>query len=368
MSLGQSGGLGSGYSSGLGSGAMYRPAASSAPAFQSQAAIATSTPWWKDPAIQNAGALPTPQTDAFNNYVNYQTALNAPTLQGYDLQNAQQSARLGAIQAATGAGNGAAQAQADIAGQKIDNNIASNAIDQAAIPSQIAYNNAMYGVNGQQYQSVQNMVNQLIGNQGNIFLNSKAQADLQERMQRRDWGNTIAAQGSSSAPESGQKMADFHTQDILATDAARNAQTEQVARLTNHGNQALYDYTLQGLSTAQQNARLDDRGKQLDLLAKNYGLDKQALLASLNASLANSNLNGILTAGQVLDGITSNDTQKAQLMNDIVYGAVGYASGQGNGSGASSVYDNPSYSGLPTVGSGSTSSGGVGGGGGNWGG
>lgn len=289
-----------------------------------------------NPVAQNAQA-----------FDDYYIGLNSPTLNGYDYQHAILQGRLGAVQNASGASNAASQAQAAIRGQQLDNQIAMNQIDINAIPRQVTNINDILGVQGQQRDSTTQMIDQLLGNTQADYQNTVAQALLQFQQGRRTIGNTAASQGSVTAPETGAALKDTQTAYNQAETAANISRSNATAQLTNQRNQALYDYSLNSLSAKEQIAKLKDRGDQLELQAKNYGLDKDALLAGINATLAQNNLQGILSAGQVLDQMTSNDIQKRQLMNEIVYGGVQYAAGQGGTAGRQQP--SQQYSGLPPL-------------------
>lgn len=257
-----------------------------------------------------------------NNNTRFYNAYYAPTIAGYDQQNAALSSRLGQISGAAGAGAGPARELADIRRRQLDNQIASTQIDINGIPRQISYVDNMYGIQGRSKDSNVALIDQLMGLTEGDYQNAMSRAQLAYRGQTRDWENQVAAQGSSSSPEAYLKQNDINAQKWLDENTASSNKISSQAQLTNQRQQALLDYETAGLSANEQKAKLKDREGQLKLQADNYKLDQDALLASLNGQLAGMNLQGILSAGQVLDQINSNNTQKAQFAQGILQQAI----------------------------------------------
>lgn len=274
------------------------------------------------PAVGNNPPVTDPLALDVNNNLRFSNSYYAPTIAGFDQQNAALAARLGQVSGAAGAGAGPARELADIRRRQLDNQIASTGIDISAIPRQMQYLDAGFDITGRSKDSTLGLVDQLMGLTEGDYQNALSRAQLSYRGASRDWANQVAAQGSSTAPETRLKQNDIDAQKWLDQNTASSNKISQQAQLTNQRQQALLDYETAGLSVKEQKAKLGDREKQLRLQADNYKLDQDALLASLNGQLAGMNLQGILSAGQVLDQINSNNTQQAQFANGLLQAAI----------------------------------------------
>lgn len=232
------------------------------------------------------GSAKTPNQVALDSSLDFYNAYFSPSMAGINAQGNGAAASLAKANAARGGISDAETQLADIRRRQLDNQLAGVDVDLAAIPRQSTLVDQLLGITGQQKD---------------ININQLGQ---DEATANRDWWNQVAAQGSSSAPETGLKLNDIKN------------------TAENNRRSILLDWETANLNAAEQKAVLGDREKQLKLQADNYRLDKDALAASLASTLGKLNLDGIMSAGQVLDSINSKNAQKAQLANQILMQAI----------------------------------------------
>ena len=99
---------------------------------------------------------------------------------------------------------------------------------------------------------------------------------------------------------------------------------DETATLAHQGDELGFDLQSGRLTTAEQQARLEDRIQTLNNQAAQLGVSAQQLTQQLNAQIQQLGLQGQLNAGQLMDMLNSNSIQQQQLANQIVMQALGY--------------------------------------------
>lgn len=258
---------------------------------------------------------------AYNAYNTYY----APEMVGLQNQSAAAQGRLGAINNASGAASGAAKAESDIRRKQLDNMLASVGIDINSIPRQTGYLDNMLGITGRAKDANVMLVDQLLGTTDRSFNNTIGDIANTELTQTRRQADDVAARGASSAIGSRWGYEDITKEAQSSRTKAQIARDESVFQLNNRRSNLLLDWEAAQLSTQEQKAKLKDRLGQLKIQADNYKLDQDALAESLKGTLARLNLDGIMSAGSVLDQVSSNNAKQRQMALEIVNMAVAEA-------------------------------------------
>lgn len=238
-------------------------------------------------------------------------------------------------------------------------NALGNLAQQAAIPRDSTYNDNTYSNQVDQYNTNAAYLTQQQGTAQQDY-NNEALYDTQQSglsnqlqgLQIQGAANTQSDQdraaryaaeanggGTTQASYGANLASDLGTyQNQSATAQNTNAQSQSLLQrrgddatstLTKSSqsiaNQAANLYTglkQNTLDTGEKNAQLQDQLGQLKIAADQYGVNATQLTQSLNTTLANLNLQGQMTAGQVLTDMGSANAQIAATNQTIWYTAV----------------------------------------------
>lgn len=79
------------------------------------------------------------------------------------------------------------------------------------------------------------------------------------------------------------------------------------------------------LSRKEQAAKLQDQNKMLDIKAKEYGVDRAKIQASLQQGIAKLGLDQFMDVSQLLDALNSNDMERQAIATQIFRDAMAYS-------------------------------------------
>lgn len=214
-------------------------------------------------------------------------------------------------------------------------------IDQAAASRQQDYYNALYGIDREKYQQAMGYTGDLKGfsredfqNTLNRLANQASQTRYNADSSVMDLQGDLAAAGAFTSAGGRRKRGDIYAaRDYQLTDLARQVQGTDIgfrreqAGFDNTMANLTSDFKAAGLTNAEQQARLGDRLKQLDLQAQGLGISRQELDSRLQTGLTTLNLNNTVSVGQLMDALSSNNAAQAQWANSIVMQALGVSGG-----------------------------------------
>lgn len=207
-------------------------------------------------------------------------------------------------------------------------------VDQAKYGTNVGYQNALkgfagqaYGIAGKTHTSVlEQLANQLADSQRQAVNEDKgvrsqatAAGAYTAQGTRDDVATVEADRASRQANNAQQRLQEGYSYDQTGV-AYRRDLSGIDNTIANMG----YDLQASGLSTAEQKAKLGDRMAQLDIQAKTFGLKNDQLESQLSQGLASLNLDQVMSVGQLMDSLNSNDYQKAQLAQQIIGQALQY--------------------------------------------
>lgn len=230
---------------------------------------------------QPATPVPMQQANPLSGIMDFLTAFNGPTIQGF--QN--QQSRLTGLQAATDA-NFTAQKGFMGQGNKLDHALL--ALQRQGIGIQQKGNQAEYGF----LDRLRNLAGQGFGNQ-------QAQINEKAEQQHRATKNDFVGRGATVAVEHGLQHQDIDQETAQAIEAARLG----------------YEKELVGFD--QQKARLDQAGEMLGLDLQKLGLNGQQLDLQLQMGLANLGLDQLMSTDEFWSKIETSQGQEAQFWMDL---------------------------------------------------
>jgi hypothetical protein len=278
-------------------------------------------------------------SDAYNTY----SSFGAPSLAQLQsqqsllgLQMGAQDARYGLAQQAAQAGYGFDRERLGLAQQELG-------IDRGALMRQQGYYDDLYGIDREKYgQNVgyQNRLGQFNFRSFGVTkadlarqaAQTQADADRQQRGLRSDL--TAAGAYTSQGGREGRRDIDTaRASQLRGIDlqgqAAQIGYERDQAGIQNTIANLTSDFKASGLTTAEQKARLQDRMAALDLKGRELGINGRELASRLEQGLASLNLDQIVSMGQLMDAVTSNNAAQAQWANDVMMKAFEASMGGG---------------------------------------
>lgn len=258
------------------------------------------------------------------------------------------------MEAMRGAQRGSLGANNDLAKQRLDLQEEGLGIDRGAANRQIAMLGQLRGLLGQDYQTQTATLQKLLdiaGGDYNRVLGFLAQqegfagterdlavrsASLARDSAARQALSSATARGATSSKGFGDVNAEILRQYGITTDSAANAYNSALASIANKRgeNQSGFDTTKTNIGSQLANAKTGydrgllnndeevaqrkDRLAQLDLTARDLGLQRSQLDAALAKGLADLGLQGLADANQVASMLGSNDAQQIQVAMQII--------------------------------------------------
>jgi hypothetical protein len=293
------------------------------------------------PAGSGAPLSAPQQTSIYNSYA----AFGAPALAQLQNQAAslgnqqmQNDARYGLSQQALQSAYGFDRERLGLAQQELG-------IDRNALMRQQGYYDDLYGIDREKF-------NQNVGYQNRLgqfnfqsfgvtkadlarqAAQTQADADRQQRGLRSDL--TAAGAYTSQGGREGRRDIDTaRASQLRGIDlqgqAAQIGFERDQAGIQNTIANLTSDFKASGLTTAEQKARLQDRLSALDLKGRELGVSGRELSSRLEQGLASLNLDQIVSMGQLMDAVTSNNAAQAQWANDVMMKAFEAALSMGGG-------------------------------------
>lgn len=240
------------------------------------------------PSIQTAQpATPVVSEPMYGNYnplggiMDFLTAFNAPTLQGF--QN--QQSRLLGLQ---GAQQAAYAAQKGFLGQ-------GNTLDKALLDIQ----RRGIGVQQTGNQAEYGFLDRLRGLSGESFTNQQAQINEKAEQQHRATKNDFVGRGATVAAEHGLQHEDIDQETAQAIEAAR------------------LGYEKEQVGFDQQKNRLDQAGQMLGLDLEKLGINSQQLDLQLEMGLSNLGLDQLMSMNDLWDKLENAQGEELQFFMQL---------------------------------------------------
>lgn len=268
-------------------------------------------------------------------------------------------ANLAIMDAMRGAQSGALGRNNDLAKARLDLQLEGLGIDRGAANRQIDMLGKMRGLLGEDYETQTATLQKLLdisGGDYNRVLGFLAQqegfAGTERDLALRSAGlsrdtalrqnlSSATARGATASKGFGDTNSDIGRQYGIASDTAANNYASALASIGNKRgeNQSSYDTTKTNLAAQMSNARTGfqrgllnndedvaqrkDRLAQLDITARDLGLQRDQLDAALAKGIADLGLQGLADANQVASMLGSNDAQMVQIAMQIIQTGLG---------------------------------------------
>ncbi len=277
----------------------------------------------------------------FQNNLSLYNSWYAPQMTGYQNQASNLANQLGALGA--GFNQSAAGLNQQFASQQAQNQlgIASIGVDQAAIPRQQDYYNALFGIDRDKYNNNMGYQGQLKGFSTEDYnsvvkqlANQANQINYTADKNIRGVNSQATAAGSFTSAGTREGIQDVNADRGFGLEANRQQGVQanvgyrrDQAGITNTMNNLTSDFQAAGLTKDEQIARLNDRQQQLSIQAQQLGLKGDELAGALTSGLAKLNIDQALNVGQLMDSLYSNNAQQQQLAQQILIAA--YQAGMG---------------------------------------
>lgn len=301
------------------------------------------------PATTYGAGPPIQHTDSYagqrQSALNFYAGIYGPEMAQLQNQQAQLGGRIGAINSGYGQQAGALNRgyNADLAGLGLDQRLIDN--ERGGIGRQIGYYTNVDNIQEQQYLANQALQMQLLGFNADYARTNRAGFDqdvlqrdqslaqnkFAEQRAREQMMSDLAAGGATvsagARSDSGALKTElgfanqttnreFERAKLGFTDKDTGLRSDK-AQIENRQKNLLYDRELGKLSNAEQKARLEERGRALDIESERIGVNKEKLAAGLQQGLAALNMQNIASIGQIMDAMNSNNMQQAALARSI---------------------------------------------------
>jgi hypothetical protein len=220
--------------------------------------------------------------------------------------------------AANAAIGGAASQGANLANRGIDLDFEQLGVDRAALDRQTPLLDTLFGIRNDQRKSEQDYLKTLdeLGNKD--LANQLAGADLTQASDTRKQRSSATASGSLVSTGNRAALSDIKTAFGLTTENFKNARARDAAGIKAKWDDNYFQGEADKAKTAEDRAAIQDQYKSMDILEKRYNLSREQIANSLASTLANLNLNKIMSVGQVLQGLQSNNAQTAQMYYELL--------------------------------------------------
>lgn len=266
---------------------------------------------WGKGYRDNPGALPPPpptpeqqaRLDGIQRGINEFSVWHGPSLALNDQQAGILANQIGGVQMAYGMDTNALRQNAGLDMAKQNFGPQYDAIERLA-------NLRQMGMLG----TLDNLAFQQLGNQFAGTDLAKKQAWEQAGRQQTAAKSDATVRGAMSAPGFKRTMGDIQTE--LANQLSGIGQQREGYRLG-----ALE----QQVGRKEQQAKLEDRNKILDIKAKEYGVDKAKISANLQQGLAKLGLNQYMDVNTLLDELNSTDLNRQAIATQIFRDAMTYS-------------------------------------------
>jgi hypothetical protein len=304
--------------------------------------------WWRgrantsrnqmDAALgQLNGAAPAAPTQSqllsqFNNAQQYYNTFYAPDQAA--LQNQFQSlmGRKDALSANYNSTTALTNERFNLLQQQLGAQQQGNGIDLNAAARQMTLADQLLSLLGGKKDQALGYTGQLSGLANQMFGVQNQQLDLKEKSSKRG-SERAQAKALSEAIARGAVVTPGHTDDMsflreeaadqlaqIGTErtAASLAHEQDKAGFTNQTKNILLDFDTAQLNNREQKAQAQDRYKQLEIQANQFGIEKNKLANELASTLQRLQLDRVMTVGQVMDMLSGNIGEQRALAMQIM--------------------------------------------------
>lgn len=283
--------------------------------------------------------------------------LYAPDIANLNQQNSLLNSQLTAQNAYYQSQSGILPQLYNVAVQQLQAQGGIAAIDEAAIARQMELLATQQGLLGQHYNSQQGTLGTM-----QSLADQAYQAQLSALNVNKTQQNLAATQATdletSNAIARGAAATPGHQRDVgyIASQLANELQLLQIreqeagigyegqkAQFKQQADDLLFDFNMSNLGINEQRAKLEDRRGALAKEAEIRGLRERELALQLQQGLAQLNLSNVMSVGQIMDGINSNNRQQQQIAQAMINAAIGTAGAFGGSSRSTSRPSTATY-------------------------